>query len=177
MVIPSVDIPSIVRMLPRTVWVLTIIHIAAPTELPAGFTVLTEGPRPALPTILTLGHTPAVLRRMVRTEAEARARHIIPTPAPLLRRDKARMLTVLGGNRSYLMATGPPTRSITPMRTAPSDRFKAHRGEPPSVLLPSMGTPPRPRPPVVTCTPLMTATFTKIPAQVGVHTTTATGTR
>src|SRR5438477_306728 len=177
MVTLLVDTPSIVRMLPRTVWVLIIIHIAAPTGLPAGFTVLTEGPRPVLPTILTLGHTPEVLRRMVRTEAEARARHIIPTPAPLLRRDRARMLTVLGGNRSYPMATGPPTRSITPMRTAPWDRFKVHRVEPPSVLLPSTGIPPRQRPPAVTCTPPTTATFTKIPAQVGVHTTTATGTR
>src|SRR5437867_4721678 len=177
MVTLLVDTPSIVRMLPRTVSVLTIIHIAAPTERPAGFTALTEGPRPVLPTILTLGRTPEVLPRMVRTEAGVWPRHIIPTPVPTLRLNKVRTLTVLGGNRSYPMVTNPPIPSITPMQMAPLDRFRAHRAEPPSALLPSTGTPPWPRPPAVTCTPPTTATSTKIPAQVGVHITTATGTR
>src|SRR5207249_7653880 len=92
-----VDTPSIVRMLPPTVSVLTIIHIAAPTERPAGFTALTEGPRPVLPTILILGHTPEVPPRMVRTEAGVWLRHIIPTPVLMLRLNKVRTLTVLGG--------------------------------------------------------------------------------
>src|SRR6476620_3168609 len=65
MVILWVDTPSIVRMLPPTVEVLTIIHIVAPTELPAGFTARTAGPRQVLPTILTRGRTHAVLPPMV----------------------------------------------------------------------------------------------------------------
>src|SRR5436309_15737161 len=102
-----VDTPSIVRMLPPTVSVLTIIHIAAPTERPAGFTALTEGPRPVLPTILTLAHTPEALPRTVRTEPGVWHRNIIPTPVPTLRRNKVRTLTVLGSNRSYPMPAIP----------------------------------------------------------------------
>src|SRR6266487_1087303 len=136
-----VDTPSIVRMPPPTVSVLTIIHIAAPTERPAGFTALTEGPRPVLPIILTPGHTPAALPRTVRTEAGVWLRHIIPTPVPMLRLNKVRTLTVLGGNRSYPMVTNPPTRSITPMRMALLDRFRAHRVGLPSALRPSTETP------------------------------------
>src|SRR6266536_3155199 len=117
MVTLLVDTPSIVRMLPPTVSVLTIIHITAPTERP----------RPVLPTILTLGHTPEVLPPMVRTEAGVWLRHIIPTPVPMLRLNKVRTPTVLGGNRSYPMVTNPPTPSITPMRMALLDRFRAHR--------------------------------------------------
>src|SRR5947208_7452659 len=177
MVTLLVDTPSIVRMLPRTVSVLTIIHIPALTEQLKEFTALTQGPRPVLPTILTLGHTPEVLPHTVLTGAGAWRRHIILTPGPMLRLNKVRTPTVLGGNPSSPMATSLRTRSITPMRMAPLDRFKAHREELPSVLRPSTATRPRRRPPVVTCTPPTTATFTKIPAQVGVHTTTATGTR
>src|SRR5207249_6020584 len=133
MVTLLVDTPSIVRMLPPTVSVLTIIHIAAPTERPAGFTALTEGPRPVPPTILTLGHTPEVLPPMVRTEAGVWLRHIIPTPVPMLRLNKVRTLTVLGGNRSHPMVTHPPPRTITAMRMALLDRLGAHWDELPSV--------------------------------------------
>src|SRR5438094_10188841 len=120
-----VDTPSIVRMLPPTVSVLTIIHIAAPTERPAGFTALTEGPRPVLPTILTLGHTPEVLPGMVRTEAGVWARHIIPTPVPRLRRNKGPALTVLGGKRSYRIVRSGVMRSINQMQMAGLDRIEA----------------------------------------------------
>ena len=41
----------------------------------------------------------------------------------------------------------------------------------------STATPPRQRPPAVTCTPPTTATFTKTPVTVGAHTITATGTQ
>src|SRR5439155_23062215 len=98
MVTLLVDTPSIVRMLPPTVSVLTIIHIAAPTELHAGFTALTEGPRPVPPTILTLGHTPEVPPRMVRTEAGVWLRLVITPPEPMLRLNKVRNFTSLRGN-------------------------------------------------------------------------------
>src|SRR5882757_4697694 len=101
--------------------------------------VLTEGPRPVLPTILTPGPTLAVRPLTVPTGARVWPTHIIPTPVPMLRLTKVRTPTVLGGNLSYPMATNPPTPSITPMRTVPLGRSKAHRAEPPPVLLPSTG--------------------------------------
>src|SRR5947208_17028996 len=119
MVTLLVDTPSIVRMLPRTVSVLTIIHIAAPTELHAGFTALTEEPRPVLPTILTLGHTPEVLPHTVLTGAGAWPKPTILIRVPTPRLIKVRMLIVRGDNRSSPMATNRPIRSITPMRMAP----------------------------------------------------------
>src|ERR1700704_5671058 len=91
----------------------------AATELHAGFTALTEGPRPVLPTILTLGHTPEVLPRMVLTGAGVSPKHIILIPVPMPPLNKVRTPTVLGGNPSSPMGTSLPTRSITPMRMAP----------------------------------------------------------
>ena len=104
------------------------------------FTDLTAGPRPAPPTILTPERTRAVLPLTVRTEAGVWPRHTILILAHTLRLTKVRTPTVHGDNPSSLMATNRPIRSITPMRMAPLDRFKAHREELPPALLPSTGT-------------------------------------
>ena len=141
------------------------------------FTALTEGLQLALPTIPTPERTRVALRPTVRTEVEVWARHIIPTPGPMRLPGRVRVHMDLGVNPSYPMVTDPPTPSITRMRTALSQRPKAHKEELPPPLPPSMGTAPWLRPPAVTCTPATMATFTRIPVTVGVRTIMETGTR
>ena len=133
-------------------------------------------PRPVR-TILTPGPTLAGPRPTVLTEAGVSPRPITLIPAPTPPAGKARTPMAHGVSQSYPTETGPPTRNMRQMRTAPSDRFRARGAARPSGPRRIAVTASREKPPVGTCMPVATGTFTKTPGPVGTSTSMGVGAR
>jgi hypothetical protein len=107
---------------------------------------------------------------MAPMEAGVSPRPTILRPAPTLPAGKARQPTVHGGSRLCPTATNPHTPNMFRTPRARSERSRAREAARLSGPRPIALTPSRGRPPVVTCTPAGTGTFSRIPATVGAST-------
>jgi hypothetical protein len=128
-------------------------------------------------TILTPVLMPVVLQSRHLMGVEAQHRHIIRTPAPMLRRGKARVRTRNGAVPMCRAETRALPWVITQPRTEPWPEFQGQRAERPLGRVPSGETAQSARLQVAICTLDTMATFTRTPVMAGRSTIMEAGTQ